>query len=226
MYNESIRPVAAGCKDVFHAYLVENADYDGIDEIPCLKTSKKIPQGIITFSQALNSCDYDKWVAFYEHDVKFVRIWNNPRRYLEILKRFQGVISPDFSLYRNMPLCMQKWSTYQGRALAHWWQENGIEVIPNIRFADKRTYDFCFSGIERNSTVAVGTHGCIKKIEDRQEFISGLSEMVKRLTPTTIIVYGAAPESIFSQYRDMGIKIIQFESVFSQTHNNAMREAM
>lgn len=44
---------------------------------------------------------------------------------------------------------MQKWSTYQGRALAHWWGENGMEVIPNVRFADERSYEFCFSGIEK-----------------------------------------------------------------------------
>lgn len=26
--------------DVFHAFLVEKADYDGIEEIPCIKTSR------------------------------------------------------------------------------------------------------------------------------------------------------------------------------------------
>ena len=117
-----------------------------------------------------------------------------------------------------MPLCMQQWSTYKGKALAHWWQVNGIEVIPNIRFADSRSYNFCFDGVEKNSTVAVGTHGCIKNIVDREEFIQGLAEMVVRLSPRVIIVYGAAPDSIFKKYRDMGIDIIQFDSAFSIAH--------
>lgn len=173
---------------------------------------------MITFSQALRSTDYNAWVLFYEHDVNFVRVWNQPYKYLKILKRFKGVISPDFSLYRKMPLCMQKWSTYQGRALAHWWSENGMEVIPNVRFADERSYEFCFSGIEKNSTVSVGTHGCIKCKEDREYFIHGLAEMYKRLTPQIIIVYGSAPESIFGKYKENGVKIIQFDSEFSQTH--------
>lgn len=29
--------------DVFHAFLVEKADYDGIEEIPCIKTSRLLP---------------------------------------------------------------------------------------------------------------------------------------------------------------------------------------
>lgn len=140
------------------------------------------------------------------------------RRYLPLLKRFKGVISPDFSLYRKMPLCMQIWSTYQGRALAHWWQSNGIEVIPNVRFGDERTYSFCFDGIEPYSTVAVGTVGCIKRNEDRESFKRGLAEMVLSLQPKTIVVYGSAPDDIFGKYRNYGINIQQFDCQTELAH--------
>ncbi len=153
----------------------------------------------------------------YEHDVKFERLWNNPTRYLDKLKKFKGVISPDFSLYRNMPLVMQMWNTYRNRALAYWLQNNGIEVIPNVRFGDERTYSFCFDGIEENKTIAVGTHGCIKRKEDRIFFKVGLDRTVKRLSPKTIVVYGAAPDCIFKQYKDIGIEIVSFESLFSKS---------
>lgn len=154
-------------RDVFRAFLVEKADYEGIEEIPCIRTSSLVPTRVILFSKALKTTDYDQWVVFYEHDEKFVRLWNTPRKYLSILKKFRGVITPDFSLYRNMPLVMQKWSTYQGKAIGVWLQNEGIEVIPNVRFADERSYQFCFDGVEKNSTVAIGTYGCIKKIIDR-----------------------------------------------------------
>ncbi|MBQ4353589.1 MAG: DUF4417 domain-containing protein [Clostridia bacterium] len=116
-----------------------------------------------------------------------------------------------------MPLVMQAWNTFRGRALAHWLCENGVEVIPNVRFGDTRTWDFCFDGIEKNKTVAVGTHGCIKKREDKLFFMVGLAEMVRCLKPETIIVYGAAPDAIFQPYRDSGIRIMAFESAFAQT---------
>ncbi len=210
--------------DVFHAFLVETAEYDGRIELPCVTTSSELPNRLIPFSKAMErtNTDFDRWVMFYEHDKKFERLWNKPRAYLDKLKRFRGIISPDFSLYRNMPLVMQEWNTYRGRALAHWLQKNGMEVILNVRFNDERTYEFCFDGIERNKTVAVGTHGCIKRIKDRELFKDGLEEMVKRLSPKTIIVYGAAPDDIFKAYRECGIEIVPFESEFSKSRRQVV----
>lgn len=204
--------------DVFHSFLVKNADYDGCFEMPKLRTSDKLPDKVISFSKAMAKSwkDYDCWIMFYEHDRKFERLWHNPKQYLNKLKKFKGVISPDFSLFRNMPLSMQIWNTYRGRALAFWLQSNGIEIIPNVRFNDERTYDFCFDGLEKNKTVAVGTHGCIKSRIDREYFKKGLAETVKRLKPQTIIVYGRAPDDIFKEYRDTGLHIIPFESEISK----------
>lgn len=215
MQNNSI-PKAY--KDVFNAFLVEKANYDGIEEIPCIKTSILLPEKVITFSKALKTNDYDRWVVFYEHDDKLIRLWNNPRRYLNVLKKFKGVITPDFSLYRNMPLVMQKWQTYKGKAISVWLQNEGVEVIPNVRFADERSYSFCVNGVEKHSTIAVGTHGCIKKVIDRVYFEKGLAETVRRLQPQTIIVYGAAPDSIFRKYKKLGIQIVQFDSEFAVSH--------
>ena len=205
--------------DVFHAFLVENADFDGYIELPVIKTSDKLPEKVVTFSKAMTKSwtDFDCWVVFYEHDKEFERLWNNPKQYLDKLKKFKGVISPDFSLYRNMPLVMQMWNTYRGRALAVWLQNNDVEIIPNVRFGDERTFSFCFDGIEENKTVAVGTHGCIKRKEDKIFFRVGLARMVQRLSPKIIIVYGSAPDNIFKPYKDMGIKIIAFESEFSKS---------
>ena len=200
-------------------FSVHDANYDGKFELPILTTISLTPKKVITFSKAMNANakEFDSWIVFYEYDLGFERLWRNPCAYLQRLKKFKGVISPDFSLYRNMPLVMQIWNTYKGRALAHWMQQNGIEIIPNIRFNDERTYEFCFDGIEKNKTVAVGTHGCIKHKEDKEYFKNGLAELVKRLSPKNIIVYGSAPDDIFKKYTDMGIAIIAFESEFSKS---------
>lgn len=212
------------CSDVFRSFLVKNADYSGGIELPIIRTSVLIPNRVITFSKAMakGMSDYDQWVIFYEHDKNFERLWNTPNKYLAKLKKFNGVISPDFSLYRNMPLVMQMWNTYRGRALATWLQDNGVQIIPNVRFNDERTYEFCFCGIEKYSTVAVGTHGCIKKNIDKKYFKNGLEELVKRLSPKNIIVYGTAPNDIFKPYKDMGINIIVFESEFSKSRKQVV----
>lgn len=75
-----------GCKDVFRSFLVKNATYDGSLEMPCIKMENAIPNNVVVFSKALRSKEYNSFVHFYEDDVNFERIWNNPNRYLPILK--------------------------------------------------------------------------------------------------------------------------------------------
>lgn len=121
-----------GCKDVFRAFLVKNAHYEGDLEIPCIEAEEQLPSRLIPFSKTVGSKDYDAWVHFYEDDVNFERLWNQPNKYLPILKKFAGAISPDFSVYRDMPLVMQQWNIYRSRAIGHWLQEQGIPIITNV----------------------------------------------------------------------------------------------
>ena len=207
-----------GCKDVFRSFLVQNAEYSGELEIPIIRPEHELPNRLITFSKAIGTQDTDCWVHFYEDDARLERLWTYPRRYLPILRRFRGVISPDFSLYRDMPLVMQQWNTYRGRALGHWLQENGVKVIPNVRFGDNRTYGLCCEGVQPKSIIAVGTHGCMKIHTEKQYFQQGLTHVVDVLNPATIIVYGAAPDSVFKPIRDKGVNVIPFESVVSSIH--------
>lgn len=205
--------------DIFKSFLLSNAKYSGFWEIPKLSGSNLRPTKIIPFSHALYSKDYEAWVCFYEDDYKFLRIWRNPRRYLPILHRFQGVISPDFSLYRNMPLVMQAWSTFISRALACWWESNGIEVIPNIRFAMKSSYPFAFAGVKKHSIIAVGMHGCWHKKEERKYFKQGFTAMIDALQPRCILIYGTERKDFFTPFREKGIDIICFPSACESAHS-------
>lgn len=129
-----------GCKDVFHSFLVKNATLEGELGIPFIQAESRIPHKLISFTDAIRGGEPDAWVHFYQDDVKFERFWNNPKRYLPILQRYAGIITPDYSLYRDMPLAQQQWNIYRGRALGHWLQENGSPVIVNVRVADERTF--------------------------------------------------------------------------------------
>lgn len=145
---------------------------------------------------------------FYIHDYRFERIWNNPKQYLNLLKRFDGVITPDFSLYRELPLAMQIWNTYRNRALGYWMQSSGIKIVPNVRWGDERTYDFAFEGLSEGGTYAVGTNGCIRDELDRYYFKKGLEKMVEQLNPITIVNYHGTPKDIFEPCQEQGIEVI------------------
>ena len=178
-----INSIRSGCRDVFHSFLVSDATYDGDIEIPILRPTDKLPNRLISFSKAMRTNDYDQWVHFYEDDGGFERVWNRPNCYLPRLKKFNGIITPDFSLYRDMPLVMQQWNTYRGRALGHWWQTQGMEVIPNVRTADKRSFRFSCYGVPRESPICMGIHGCVRIREERELFKRGLLYVINEIRP-------------------------------------------
>lgn len=203
-----------GCVDVFNASLLSNANYVGYLEFPIIRTqSNEIPKKLIKFSKIFKTDDFDQFVHFYEDDVNFERIWRTPHKYLERLKKFKGVISPDFSVYRDMPLVMQLWNIFRSRAIANWLIENGVYVIPNIRFGDSRTTEIACDGIDTNSIIAIGSHGCIKSSLDRNLFVEGLDTVIKKLSPKVIVLYGSKPDYIFDKYEGT-IEIVQFKDDF------------
>ena len=161
--------------DVFNAELIKNARLVGQYDFPLLSKSISIATKAVPFDKASITKDRNQWVHFYIYDQRFERIWREPKRYLPMLKSYQGVISTDFSVYTAMPLSMQIWNTYRNRALAFWLQENGVDIIPNVQWGDERSYSFCFDGIPKGSTVAVSTNGCIKNRLDKRRH-AGIDE--------------------------------------------------
>ncbi len=107
-----------------------------------------------------------------------------------------------------MPLSMQIWNTYRNRALSFWMQNNGINVIPNVVWGHENTYEFCFDGIQRGSTVSISTNGCIRNKADRYYFKKGLLKMLETIAPETVIVYSNMPNDIFENSIKKGINFI------------------
>lgn len=144
--------------------------------------------------------DRDGWCHFFLDDYRFERVWNNPLRYIDLLRQFEGVFSPDFSLYRDWPLAIQIWNTYRNRWCGVFWQMHGIKVIPTISWSDNRSYEFCFLGVEKGSTVAISTVGVMKNKESLKFFRKGYDEMIRRIQPEQIIIYGREIEGIEGKY--------------------------
>ena len=198
--------------DGFNPELVETAFFAGELEIPILDPPKQIviPTGMIPFSQMGKTKDFTEIVHFYEHDFKFKNVLTSPSEYVKKLKRFSGVITPDCSLYRDMPLLLQYMNVYKNRAIGYYFQKNGLYVIPNIRWGDERSYTtkivgekVAFLGISKQSIVSVSTYGCIRGSENQYYFQSGLEAMLEELEPRIVLVHGAMPDSVFKDYLNL-----------------------
>jgi len=202
-------------KDVFRAYLVEGASFTEGEEYPIIKSCNLIPENVIPFSKINNVTDYNQVVHFYEPDYKFECFGNKPRQYLKRLRKFKAVITPDFSVYRNMPLVVQRHQIYLNRAFGFWLQKNGISIIPNVRYGDERTYSFCFDGILPNSVISIGTHGNIKEKKDIQYNIKGISKTIERLKPKAVLIYGAIVKDMEYILNENNIKYYVYDSYIS-----------
>ncbi|MBO4311088.1 MAG: DUF4417 domain-containing protein [Lachnospiraceae bacterium] len=195
----------------FRVSLVEKAFFDGDFEIPHINRPDKIviPEGMIPFSLRERSQNQEDFVCFYEHDINFREILTDTEKYVEDLKRFPGVISPDCSLYLDAPLCVQIADIYLNRAIGYYLQSQGLYVIPNIRWGDERTYTtelfrekVAFQGVDKHSIVSIGTYGQIKTSESKRYFREGMEEMLNELEPEVVLVYGAMPDAIFGQFKN------------------------
>ena len=211
--------------DVFKSELVKGAQFSQTYEFPTLQRTDFTADKAIPFEKAAKAADHQQWIHFYTHDRNFECLWNNPKQYLAMLQRFSGVITPDFSLYREMPLAMQIWNTYRNRAIAYWLQSNGVDIIPNVRWGDERTYSFAFEGLPPGGSVAISTNGCIRSKPERSYFKKGLAAMIVALKPVTIINYSQTPKDIFGEYREQGITVVPIENYTSAVHAEAARKA-
>lgn len=202
--------------DGFNPELVNGATFDGVFEIPHVyaPNEKIIPSSMIPFSMRNRSQTHEEFVHFYEHDVNFTDILEDIEYHTAELSEFRGVITPDFSLYRDMPLTHQISNTYFNRAVGYYLQSKGLYVIPNIRWGDERTYTryfgknevpLAFAGVDKRGIVAVGSYGCIKNRENRFYFCEGLAALLDELEPKVVIVYGAMPDDVFSPYKERAI---------------------
>ena len=139
--------------------------------------------------------DPENYIAhFYYDDYKFISAWREPDKYLDRLRRFKAVVSPDFSLYTDFPRALQILSCYRRQWCGAYWQYMGIDVIPDVVWGDKESFKFCFEGIPRGGTVAVSSVGVKLDAEwnnkEGDMFRAGYKEMIERLEPETILFYG------------------------------------
>ena len=130
----------------------------------------------------------------YYDDYKFMSAWREPDKYIERLKQFKAVVSPDFSLYTDFPRALQILSCYRRQWCGAYWQYLGIDVIPDVVWGDKDSFQYCFDGIPKGGTVAVSSVG-VKNDDnwnnkDGDLFKAGYDEMMNRLEPKTILFYG------------------------------------
>ena len=172
---------------------LENGDYegDGYYGIPMLDPVFEVPEikDWIGFNYVLSDKEPEgKAVHFFVDDYQFERIWNNPERYVEKLRRYVCVATPDFSPYADMPRALQIYNHYRKHWVGRWLQDRGVVVIPTIRCnTDPESLKWFLDGTPKGGIVAISSMWSKETHEIDAQSYRILKE---KIDPCKIFVYG------------------------------------
>ena len=182
---------------------LNKATFDGVGkyDIPQIKPVYDYEIGEIKewigFNYVLSDKEpQGKAVHFFLDDYQFQRLWNNPEKYIEKLKRYEVVLSPDFSPYGDMPMATQIFNHYRKHWVGALLQEHGIKVIPTIRASrDERSLEWYLDGEPKGGIVCISSMWTSDK-ESKEYFIKEFEMMVEALEPQKIYIYGNEVEGL------------------------------
>lgn len=158
--------------------------------IPDLPLSTLQPSNLVSYADkyACEKPPPGSCVHTFLDDYRFESLWRMPERPLSRLKRVGAALTPDFSLWLEMPRAVQAWQVYRSRWLGCWWTVHGIQVIPTVSWAGPDSHDFAFAGIAPGSVVAVSSVGVNQ--DARRLFLRGYDAMIDTVQPSLVLCYG------------------------------------
>ncbi len=187
---------APGGWDALHTSRIYSGarDYLGIPELqpqptdwllpcrPCLRPYRhRSPEGAIGH--------------FFLDDYRFESVWRAPRKSLRHVRRFDAVLTPDFSMLVHWPPALQIYNVYRNRWMGRYWQEAGLAVIPTVCWSTPESYRVAFAGIPPRQVVALAVPD-VRSEAVKARFLDGYLAMLDALVPRQVLVYGRLPDEV------------------------------
>ena len=166
---------------------------DGQEHIPCLARVARlgVPEALCAFNDLGRVADpVLTGLHFFRDDADLLPIIKRPLDYLARFADFRVLLTPDITIGDGMPPWQRARAVVMSRMAGVVWQTHGLAVVPTLRWRNKHDYANVAAGIEQGSVVAVANYGSRRDAELKWEFARGLAEMVERLNPACIMVYG------------------------------------
>lgn len=209
------------CKE----FLRDDVPLTGKYNFPQLAPVNYLPEEpVLPFNYLKSSVKKGRyWYHCFTADKNFNRLYTHFEEYAEILLRgAKGLISTDFSLYRDYPEEILIDTCHHNRAVDYALQQAGVPIIPTAGFAGESSWEWCFDGLPLNSTVAVTTNCLGRDRETHRLFVGGINAMVEKIHPTAIVVCGKVPAWLTKRHPD--IQIVHIPSYSEMWHEREKRK--
>ena len=161
-------------------------------DIPDLPRADYVPDMLIPYNsrEAFVNPVPGSAVHFFLDDYRFETAWTRPEQMLPRVQRPGISLTPDFSLWNEMPVAMQIWQVYRNRWCCAFYAHNGVTVIPTISWAGPSSFEFAFAGVPMGSVVAVSTVGIRRRKDLYPGFYAGYNAMMNAIDPPIVLCYG------------------------------------
>ena len=179
-------------RDVFHAWMLEGAEYAEPLDMPKLDQVHANPNRLVAFSDAMNPKwnDFDCFVHFFEDDSKIERFWNNPKAYIGKLSKFQGVLGLDYSVSWDFPAALKNYNHWRNSVCTYWLQQQLPYAVPQARCEDTN-YRSVLAGFPKHSSIAIGARSMVRDPHDRIVLKRSIEIIVDYLEPENLLWYGS-----------------------------------
>lgn len=190
-------------------------NFTSSNEMPVVAAyNSVIPEQIWGINRFSSKRNFSGCPHFFVDDRLFNSFWPASYKSLQWITRFQRVISPDFSVYADMTDAEVRFNLWRNHYLAALWQKFGVEVIPNVSWAGKKSLDYCTEGLPKGSVIAINSTGIGKDKWSKQLWQNGYHLVLDELQPKHILRYGAKQpdeaEHISTYYQNDNFKSVYY----------------
>jgi len=196
-------------------HLLDWTSQTGMWDMPALKPVNVCPKRLLAFNEALHfQGDRENvGVHFFIDDYQFERIWTRPEKYIRALDGFCCVLTPDFSMYLDVPAPLRIWNHFRKMLVGQIFQNAGLNVVPSIGFGWNDSFSYAFEGVPQGGTVAFANWKKENFLDRWKK--NGLEAMMKKIQPKCLLLYG---EEI---HMDLGtVEVVRFQPVHIQRMRN------
>lgn len=206
--SERGKKPAHHARDVFHAWMLEGAEYVQPLGMPKLAPVHADPCRLVAFSDAMSPDwhDFNCFVHFFEDDCKIGRFWSNPKRYMGKLGKFQGVVGLDYSVCWDFPTALKDYNYWRNSVCTYYMQGSLPCAVPQARCEDGN-YESVLSCYPRHSTIAIGARSMVRDRDDRAVLVSSVRHIVDILEPENLLWYGSDQYGVADYPRSRGIPV-------------------
>ena len=161
--------------------------------MPIIRPNLIIPEVVATtpFDRiSATKSNKDSLVMFYINDDRFANRLSHPWSYTNELLQYRGVIAPDLSQYIDMDYTERMSNNYWNKVFAAYWQNQGVNIYPNVTWSLPDSYEYSLEGCPRNSVIAINSMGIKQSNFSISQWLDGYWYITKALKPICILRYG------------------------------------